>query len=70
MSVLWGNQYPCFGLLVTSALVSKSGWTPLLACIILRFTSGVTPADFLAAELFHPRTCVQALDGLESSVEF
>ena len=36
----------------------------------LRFTSGATPADLLAAsvaaEPFHTRTCVQALAGLES----
>ena len=36
----------------------------------LRVTSGVTPADLLAASMaakpFHTRTCVQALVGLES----
>ena len=38
----------------------------------LRFTSGATPADLLtasmAAEVFHPLTCIQALMGLKSRV--
>ena len=34
MSFLWGHWYPCFGLLVMSALVSKPGWI-LLACFLV-----------------------------------
>ena len=39
----------------------------------LRFTSGVTPADLLAAsmaaKLFHPQTCIQALVRLKSRIK-
>ena len=47
-SLLWGHWYPCFGLLVLSALGFKAKVYPfacLLTSVILRFTSGVTPAD-------------------------
>ena len=50
--------------------VSKPGWNILLACLLsehnrfLRFTSGATAADLLAASMvaepFHLNTCVQA----------
>ena len=30
-SFLWGHWYPCFGLLMTSALGFKPGWIPLAA---------------------------------------
>ena len=40
---------------------------------LLRFISGVTSADLLAATMvaktFHPHTCVQALVGLESRIK-
>ena len=48
---------PSFGLLVTSALVSKPGWISRLPASsparngFLRFTSGVTPADLLTASM-------------------
>ena len=52
------HWYPCFGLLVMSVLGFKARVDPL-ACMlhhlhcnrILRFTSGVTPADLLAASM-------------------
>ena len=56
--LLWGHWYPCFGLLVTSALGFKARVDhPLLACFVdvhngfLRFTSGVTPANLLMASM-------------------
>ena len=55
MSFLWGHWYPCFGLLVTSALGFKARVDSLacfLACMLfLRFTSGATPADLLTASM-------------------
>ena len=55
MSFLWGHRYPCFGLLVTSALGFKARVDSLacfLACtLFLRFTSGATPADLLTASM-------------------
>ena len=51
---LSGHGYPCFGLLVMSALGFKGGSPNLYSSLpvhnrILRFTSGGTPADLLAA---------------------
>ena len=43
-----GPLIPCFGLLVTSALGFKARTDPFacfFTCVILRFTSGATPAD-------------------------
>ena len=58
MSFLWGHWYLCFGLLVMSALGFKARVDSLacfLACaLFLRFTSGATPADLLAAEPLWP----------------
>ena len=55
MSFLWGHWYPCFGLLVTSALGFKARVDSLacfLACVLfLRFTSGATPANLLTASM-------------------
>ena len=55
MSFLWGHWYPCFGLLVTSALGFKARVDSLacfLACMLfLRFTSGAIPADLLTASM-------------------
>ena len=52
MSFSWGHWYPCFGLLVTSALGSQAKVDPFfacfLACVILRFSSGATPGDWSA----------------------
>ena len=45
-SFSWGHWYPCFGLLVMSALGFKARVDPfcvILTCVILRFTFGVTP---------------------------
>ena len=41
-SFLWGPWYPCFGLLVTSALVSEPGWIPHLSayCLCTMNSSG------------------------------
>ena len=59
-SVLWwGHCYPCVELLVTVCRwVSKSGWDSLTCMLChlhttdsLRFTSGATPADLLAATM-------------------
>ena len=52
--LLWGHSYPCFELLVTSALGFKASVDFSLACFLacmlfLRFTSGVTPANLLTA---------------------
>ena len=57
----WSHWYPCFRLLVMSALGSLVAC--FLTCVILRFTSGVTPADCTAWQpsLFNPQTCLQAL---------
>ena len=50
-----GHQYPSFGLLMMSSLGFKAREGSLknlcLAEIYLRFTSGATPADFLAASI-------------------
>ena len=55
---LWGHRYPCrFGLLVTSPWVSKPAWIPRLHALspvcngFLKFTSSVTPANFLTASM-------------------
>ena len=53
-SFLWGHWYPCFGLLVISALGFKARVDPLacfVACVILRFTSGSTPADCIEVSM-------------------
>ena len=60
-SFLWGHWYPYFGLLVTSPLGFKarvgstlfelSGGIHVTLTCSLRFTSGVTPADLLAASM-------------------
>ena len=47
---MWSHSYPCFGLLVMYALGFKARVDFSLACflayvLVLRFTSGVTPAD-------------------------
>ena len=69
-SFLWGHWYPCFGLMVMSAWVSKWRWIPCLPASpsasngIFRFTSG----DLLAASIAAAprRTCrrIQALVAL------
>ena len=49
-----GHWYLCYGLLVTSALGFKAGWIPcvfFVASVILRFTSGVTPADCIRVSM-------------------
>ena len=60
------TDIPYFGLLVTSALGLKARVDPLIACfvtcVILRFTSGVTPADWKGRSaqqeaFFDPHTC-------------
>ena len=74
-SFSWGHRYPCFWLLVMSALGFKASVYLWLLCFgFLRFASGVTPADHLmmAAESFqltylqimHPQAMVgvQTLD--------
>ena len=55
-SFLWGHCYPGFGLLVTSALGFKARVDFSLACflayvLVLRFTSGVTPADCIEVSM-------------------
>ena len=54
-SFLWGHWYPCYRLLMMSVLGFKVRVNPLLACfltcVILRFTSGVTPADCISIEV-------------------
>ena len=55
-SFLWSHWYPCFGPLVTFPWGSKPGSTCLCAFSLaysgfLRFTSGMTPADLLAASM-------------------
>ena len=54
----WGHWYPCFGLLVTSPLVSKPAWAALFTlgggiCDIRspRFTSGATPLPVYMASI-------------------
>ena len=49
-----GPLYPCFGLLVTSALGFKASF---------RIMSGTTPADHLAAELFRSTYILTANKG-------
>ena len=58
MSFLWSHLYHCFELLVTSALDFKArvdSLTCVFHCLscnrFLRFTSGATPADFLAVSM-------------------
>ena len=57
ISLFAGLLIPSFGLLVTSALISKPGWiprlhAPSLACNgFLRFTSGATPAELLRTSM-------------------
>ena len=59
---------------MTSALCLKARVDPL-ACILLRFTFGVTPAHLLAASLvaeqflIHILACIQALVGIKSRIE-
>ena len=76
-SLLWSHWYPCFGPLVMSALGLKARVDPLagfLACMILRFASGATPADCIevsvAAEpsLFDPCTYLQISTSLIRSL--
>ena len=71
---LWGHWYPCIGLLVMFQSQSGQPYSHLAEayiCVIhsLRFTSGVTPANLLAAsmaaELSLPHTC-EALVGLKT----
>ena len=61
MSFLWGHWYPCFGLLVMSALGFKARVDSLacfLACVLfLGFTSGATPADLLMASMAAEPLC-------------
>ena len=48
----WGHWYPCFVLLVTYVLGFKAMVNPLHAfSVILRFTSGVTPADCIEVSM-------------------
>ena len=52
----FGHRYPCFGLLVTSALGFKAmvdfSLAYFLSCmLLLRFTYGTTPANLLAASM-------------------
>ena len=71
-SFLWGYSYPCFGLLMMTALVFKTSLDPFFASfltfVIPRFTSGVTPADCIEVSmaakpswLTYLQTCPQAL---------
>ena len=51
-SFSWGHWYPCFGLLVMSALGFKARVDFSLACFLacalyLRFTSSATPTDWI-----------------------
>ena len=62
-SFSWGHWYPCFGLLVVSALGFKARvdafFACFLACVILRFTSGATPADCIEVSMAaKPYRCV------------
>ena len=73
---LWDHWCPCFGLLVTSPLGFKAkgdSFACKLYCLCTMDSSDVTSTDLLvasmAAELFHPRTCIQTLVGLESRIE-
>ena len=72
--LFWTSGHVCPG------FQSQGGFSHLCALLpthngFLRFTSGMTPADLLAAsmvpQLFHPHTftCVQALVGLESRIK-
>ena len=61
MSFLWGHWYPCFGLLMMSALGFKARVDFLLVCFLacvlfLRFTSVATPANVLTARM--PARCI------------
>ena len=77
MSFLWGHWYPYFGLLVISALGFKAMVGSLacfLTCGILRFTSGVTPADCIEASMAakpfwptHLQMCLQTLLEVQGS---
>ena len=55
-SFLWAHWYPFFGLLVTSLLGFKARMGSHIRtwwrCTYCRFTSGASPADFLAAKPF------------------
>ena len=68
-SFLWGHWYPCFGLLVTSPLGFKRQRHRCYITHSLRFTSGATPANLLAASMAAepslPHTC-EAFGGLET----
>ena len=47
-SLLWSHWYPCFGLLMMSALVSKPGWwIPFITCFVTYMQS--TPQKMLRA---------------------
>ena len=56
-SLSWGHSYPCFGLLVMSALGFKARMDPSLGASspvhnrFLRFTSRVTPADCIEVSM-------------------
>ena len=56
--ILWDHWYPCYGLLLTSALGFEArGRSPCLYALfpacngILRFTSGVAPADLFVPNM-------------------
>ena len=79
-SFLWGNRYPCFGLLVMSSLCFKSR-VGSLTCM-LRCVHGTDSSDsHLVWHLlntwwlvwwsshFNPNTCRQALVGLKSWIK-
>ena len=55
-SFSWGHWHPCIGLLMTSGLGFKARQDPFvcfLTCVILRFTSGATPADCIWVLMFN-----------------
>ena len=73
-SFLWGCWYPCFGLLVMSAMVFKAREDPLLACFRLQWIPRIQlwcdtcwpfGGQHGSPAVFHPRTCTQALVEVE-----
>ena len=72
---LWGHCYPCFGLLVISSLDFKArvdSFTSMLHCLCaMDFTESSLVQHLLtswqqALSYSNPRSCAQALVGLES----
>ena len=78
-SFLWGCWYPCFGLLVMSAMGFKAREDPFLACFRLQWIPRIHlwcdscwpfGGQHGSPAVFHPRTCTQALVEVEPELWF